>query len=81
MASPSVQRSLAATVGKVDYNRERRFYEIICDLLLGDYHQITALRRQRQLVGVVGSESPTRAHEAHFHGQAAAAPVLPARTP
>lgn len=36
MASPSVQRSLAATVGKVDYNRERRFYEIICDLLLGD---------------------------------------------
>ena len=36
MASPSVQRSLAATVGKVDYNRERRFYKIICDLLLGD---------------------------------------------
>ena len=36
MASPSVARSLAATVGKVDYNRERRFYEIICDLLLGD---------------------------------------------
>ena len=36
MASPSVQRSLARTVGKVDYNRERRFYEIICDLLLGD---------------------------------------------
>ena len=23
-------------MGKVDYNRERRFYEIICDLLLGD---------------------------------------------
>ena len=36
LASPSVQRSLAATVGKADYNRERRFYEIICDLLLGD---------------------------------------------
>ncbi|WP_296010583.1 coproporphyrinogen III oxidase family protein [uncultured Adlercreutzia sp.] len=36
MASPSVQRSLAATVGAVDYNREREFYEIICDLLLGD---------------------------------------------
>ncbi len=36
MASPSVQRSLAATVGPVDYNREQRFYEIICDLLLGD---------------------------------------------
>ena len=36
MASPSVQRSMAATVGAVDYNREQRFYEIICDLLLGD---------------------------------------------
>ncbi|MEC4175200.1 coproporphyrinogen III oxidase family protein [Adlercreutzia sp. R7] len=36
MASPSVERSLAATVGPVDYNRERQFYEIICDLLLGD---------------------------------------------
>lgn len=36
MASPSVERSLAATVGPVDYNREREFYEIICDLLLGD---------------------------------------------
>ena len=36
MASPAVERSLAATVGPVDYNREQRFYEIICDLLLGD---------------------------------------------
>ena len=27
MASPSVERSLAATVGKVDYAREQRFYE------------------------------------------------------
>ena len=36
MASPSVERSLAATVGPVDYAREQRFYEIICDLLLGD---------------------------------------------
>lgn len=35
MASPSVEKSLAATVGKVDYNRERHFYEIICDTLAG----------------------------------------------
>ena len=35
MASPSVQKSLARTVGKVDYKREQRFYEIICDLLIG----------------------------------------------
>ena len=36
MASPSVERSLARTVGKVDYQREYRFYEIICDLLTGE---------------------------------------------
>ena len=35
MASPSVERSLARTVGKVDYNREQRFYEIIDGLLTG----------------------------------------------
>lgn len=33
MASPSVEKSLARTVGKVDYNREQRYYEIICELL------------------------------------------------
>ncbi len=36
MASPSVERSLARTVGKVDYDREKRFYEIICELLTGE---------------------------------------------
>ncbi len=35
MASPSVEKSLARTVGKVDYNREQRYYEIICELLTG----------------------------------------------
>lgn len=35
MASPSVQKSLMRTVGKVDYAREQRFYEIICELLCG----------------------------------------------
>lgn len=35
MASPSVEKSLARTVGKVDYEREQRFYEIICELLTG----------------------------------------------
>lgn len=34
MASPSVQRSLRETVGSVSYAREKRFYEIICELLL-----------------------------------------------
>ena len=35
MASPSVERQLAKTVGKVDYNREQRYYEIIDELLSG----------------------------------------------
>lgn len=35
MASPSVERSLARTVGKVDYAREYTFYKIIDDLLTG----------------------------------------------
>jgi coproporphyrinogen III oxidase-like Fe-S oxidoreductase len=33
MASPSVQKSMARTVGKVDYNREYSYYKIICELL------------------------------------------------
>ena len=35
LAFPIVARSLARTVGKVDYQRERRFYEIISELLAG----------------------------------------------
>ncbi len=35
MASPAVEKSLAATVGKVDYAREQAFYEIICEGLTG----------------------------------------------
>ncbi len=35
MASPSVERSLANTIGKVDYDREYRFYQIIDGILSG----------------------------------------------
>ncbi len=35
MASPSVEKSLKATVGKVDYAREGRFYKIISETLAG----------------------------------------------
>ena len=35
MASPAVQKQMAATVGAVDYDRERRFYEIIDGVLAG----------------------------------------------
>lgn len=34
MASPSVEKSLARTVGKVDYAREQRFYEIVWHTLM-----------------------------------------------
>ena len=40
MASPSVARSLARTVGKVDYDREQRFYTIIDELLCGGEHPL-----------------------------------------
>ena len=35
MASPAVARSLTRTVGRVDYSRERYYYEIISDVLTG----------------------------------------------
>ena len=35
MASPAVERKLAQTVGKVDYDREFRFYQIVDELLAG----------------------------------------------
>lgn len=35
MASPAVARSLKATVGKVDYTREQKFYQIISETLAG----------------------------------------------
>ena len=38
MASPSVERSLARTVGQVDYSREERFYRIIDQILTGGAH-------------------------------------------
>jgi coproporphyrinogen III oxidase-like Fe-S oxidoreductase len=35
MASPAVAASLARTVGRVDYAREKHYYEIICEALTG----------------------------------------------
>ena len=34
MASPAVKRSLARTLGQVDYRREEHYYEIICEALV-----------------------------------------------
>jgi coproporphyrinogen III oxidase-like Fe-S oxidoreductase len=35
MASPAVARSLARSVGQVDYRREERYYRLICEALTG----------------------------------------------
>jgi coproporphyrinogen III oxidase-like Fe-S oxidoreductase len=35
MASPAVEQSLARTVGKVDYGREARYYDVISEVLTG----------------------------------------------
>lgn len=40
MASPAVERSLARTVGKVDYDREQLFYQIVDELLTGGPHPL-----------------------------------------
>ncbi len=40
MASPSVERQMARTVGRVDYNREQRLYEIVDELLSGGTHPL-----------------------------------------
>jgi coproporphyrinogen III oxidase-like Fe-S oxidoreductase len=36
MASPAVARSLARTLGQVDYRREEHYYQLICEALTGD---------------------------------------------
>ena len=38
MASPSVARSLARSLGQVDYSREERYYQMICEVLTGGKH-------------------------------------------
>lgn len=59
MASPSVQRQLAKTVGPVDYSREQRFYEIICELLVdtGVFDFGSAWTFNRRKVDLRGEET------------------------
>ena len=42
MASPSVERSLSRSVGRVNYTREKEFYEIISEVLCGTLREGTA---------------------------------------
>jgi len=62
MASPSVARSLARTVGKVDYAREQRFYEIISEVLAGGENPLfehgSAWTFNKRGTGAAGEEYP-----------------------
>ncbi|MDW7711281.1 MAG: coproporphyrinogen III oxidase family protein [Deferrisomatales bacterium] len=42
MTSPAVRRSLARTVGRVDYGREHRYYRLLSDALEGFFEPATA---------------------------------------
>ncbi|MHB8766023.1 MAG: coproporphyrinogen III oxidase family protein, partial [Deferrisomatales bacterium] len=42
MTSAAVRRSLARTVGPVDYAREARYYEVLCESLAGAFEPATA---------------------------------------
>jgi len=42
MTSPAVRRSLAKTVGKVDYRREARYYRLLCEALDGAFEPASA---------------------------------------
>ncbi len=53
MTSPSVARSLDRTVGKVDYGRDARFYEIILDALGEDFKPMSAWTFLRKGTGML----------------------------
>jgi coproporphyrinogen III oxidase-like Fe-S oxidoreductase len=42
MASPLRRKELAETVGDIDYEREARYYEIVCDSLQPEFHPASA---------------------------------------
>lgn len=53
MASPAVERSLAQTVGKVDYRREAQYYETICDGLSDTFTPASAWTFSRTGGGMI----------------------------
>lgn len=53
MASPAVERSLAATVGKVDYQREAEYYQMICDGLADTFTPASAWTFSRTGGGMI----------------------------
>lgn len=53
MTSPAVRRSLAKTVGRVDYARESRYYEILCEGLAGAFEPASAWTFSRRGGGMI----------------------------
>ena len=53
MTSPSVARSLERSVGKVDYGREARYYEIVLDTLGGAFKEMSAWTFLRKGTGML----------------------------
>jgi coproporphyrinogen III oxidase-like Fe-S oxidoreductase len=53
MASPAVSRSLAKTVGAVDYNRERTYYDIISEGLADTFEPASAWAFSRIAGGMI----------------------------
>lgn len=53
MASPAVERSLAQTVGKVDYRREAQYYEMICEGLADTFTPASAWTFSRTGGGMI----------------------------
>jgi menaquinone C8-methyltransferase len=53
MTSPSVARSMDKTVGRVNYGREARYYEIILDELVGEFTPMSAWTFLRSGTGMI----------------------------
>jgi coproporphyrinogen III oxidase-like Fe-S oxidoreductase len=53
MTSPTVSRSLASSVGRVDYRRERKFFEIIHEEMEKEFTASTAWTFQRNGAGMI----------------------------
>jgi coproporphyrinogen III oxidase-like Fe-S oxidoreductase len=53
MTSPSVSRSMAESIGKVDYTRERRFFDIIHEVMGTEFTSSAAWTFQRNGSGLI----------------------------
>jgi coproporphyrinogen III oxidase-like Fe-S oxidoreductase len=85
MASPAVEASLAATVGRVDYAREARYYTIISEALCGGanpaytFSSAWTFNRRAAATGLPGDKTaaPTAAATPAAAASAGAGPSVP----